>query len=181
MAGGVAAAGGRDDARQRLVLAHEGLAQWVARRYRGRGLDPDDLAQEARLGLLRAGARFDPARGVAFATYAPWWVRRTVQDAIRRAARAEAARAGARRPGVAAPVPGLPEGAERVRACLRRLSAAEAAVLRLRHGLDGCAPRTRTAVARLFGLRPDAVRRIEARARGRLKTLLEDQARRDGD
>jgi DNA-directed RNA polymerase sigma subunit (sigma70/sigma32) len=178
-----AAAGGpaRDEERQRLVLEHERLALAVARRYRHLGLEPEDLAQEARLGLLRASARFDPARGVRFATYAPWWVRRTVQEALRCQnphARAGGARAAGcddrRRGGVIFP-PALPDDAERVRAGLRRLRPAQAAVLRLRHGLEGCAPRTPRAVARAFALTPEAVGRIERQAMRRLKTVLEDR------
>lgn len=177
-------AGSRDEARDRLLLAHDRLALWVARRYRGRGLDPDDLAQEARLGLLLASERFDPARGVRFAAYAPWWVRRALQEAVR--GQDDSPRSGAatfweHRLPSPAPRPALSDDAERVRACLRRLPPAEAAVLRLRRGLEGCAPRTHRAVARLFAVSPASVRRIEQRALARLKELLEDRQRREID
>ena len=55
--------------RRELVLSHLGSADAVARRYRGRGIDQQDLEQVARLGLVEAAARYDPCLGsfVAFA------------------------------------------------------------------------------------------------------------------
>lgn len=59
-----------------------------ARRYRGRGVSMEDLVNEGNLGLLRAAERFDPERGVRFVTYAAWFVRQTMLDAVARAGRA---------------------------------------------------------------------------------------------
>jgi len=56
--------------RDRLVAAHLGLAEYLARRFANRGEPLDDLVQVASLGLLKAVGRFDPSRGVAFSTYA---------------------------------------------------------------------------------------------------------------
>lgn len=56
--------------RERLIEAHLPLARAVARRYVGRGEDLDDLIQVAAIGLIKATDRFDPSRGVAFATFA---------------------------------------------------------------------------------------------------------------
>jgi RNA polymerase sigma-B factor len=55
--------------RGELVLSHLGSADAVARRYRGRGIDQQDLEQVARLGLVEAAARYDPGLGsfIAFA------------------------------------------------------------------------------------------------------------------
>lgn len=52
------------------VFAHEGLAVACARRFWGRGIAAEELLQEARAALVAAAARFDPARGVCFSTYA---------------------------------------------------------------------------------------------------------------
>jgi len=54
---------------ERLVVDHLALARHLAMRYRGRGVDDDDLIQTARLALVLAARRFDPDRGdfVAFA------------------------------------------------------------------------------------------------------------------
>ncbi len=54
---------------QALALDHLWLADAIARRYRGRGEDLDDLRQVARCGLLEAAGRYDPHQG-AFASFA---------------------------------------------------------------------------------------------------------------
>jgi RNA polymerase sigma-B factor len=59
-----------DKARQELVRSHLPLVRAMARRYGGRGEEFDDLVQVGALGLVRASGRFDPGRGVAFATFA---------------------------------------------------------------------------------------------------------------
>lgn len=59
-----------DKARQELVRSHLPLVRAMARRYGSRGEEFDDLVQVGALGLLRASGRFDPGRGVAFATFA---------------------------------------------------------------------------------------------------------------
>jgi RNA polymerase sigma-B factor len=62
------------------VRSHLPLVRSIARRYAGRGEELDDLVQAGSVGLVRASARFDPGRGVAFATY----VGPAVEGAIRR-------------------------------------------------------------------------------------------------
>jgi RNA polymerase sigma-B factor len=57
-------------AREDLVLRYRSFAEYLARRFVGRGEPLDDLIQVANLGLLNAIDRFDPERGVLFATYA---------------------------------------------------------------------------------------------------------------
>jgi len=53
-----------------LVETHIGVARSIARRYRNRGIDLDDLEQVALLGLTKAAQRFDPAAGHDFLSYA---------------------------------------------------------------------------------------------------------------
>src|SRR5438477_4597401 len=61
----------RDPAlRNELVTAHLGLAEYLARRFDNRGEQVDDLVQVASVGLVKAVDRFDPSRGLEFATYA---------------------------------------------------------------------------------------------------------------
>jgi RNA polymerase sigma-B factor len=57
-------------ARDDLLVRFQPLSEYLARRFAGRGEDPDDLAQVASIGLLNAIDRFDPDRGVRFSTYA---------------------------------------------------------------------------------------------------------------
>lgn len=56
--------------RDRLVEAHLYIAEIIARKFSGRGVDYDDLYQVAALALVRAVERFDPARGVKFRSFA---------------------------------------------------------------------------------------------------------------
>ncbi|HMK63102.1 MAG TPA: SigB/SigF/SigG family RNA polymerase sigma factor [Acidimicrobiales bacterium] len=61
---------GSDELRAALIEAHVGLAEHLARRFTHRGESYDDLVQVGSLGLIKAVDRFDPDRGVEFATYA---------------------------------------------------------------------------------------------------------------
>lgn len=61
---------GNREAEEELVKANVGLIWSVARRYFGRGVDPDDLYQLGCLGFLKAVEGFDPAFGTQFSTYA---------------------------------------------------------------------------------------------------------------
>ena len=58
------------------------LVHSLAQRYRGRGAPYDDLAQEGTIGLVRAVEKFDHRRGLRFSTYAAWWIRRSLADAV---------------------------------------------------------------------------------------------------
>jgi RNA polymerase sigma-B factor len=62
------------------VRSHLPLVRAMARRYAGRGEELDDLVQAGSVGLVKASSRFDPSRGVAFATF----VAPTVEGEIRR-------------------------------------------------------------------------------------------------
>jgi RNA polymerase primary sigma factor len=70
------------EARRRLVEANLGVVRSIARGFRGRGLELDDLVQEGTLGLIRATRSFDRRRGFRFATYASWWIRQAIQRAV---------------------------------------------------------------------------------------------------
>lgn len=76
------AGAGDSRARDRLVEANVRLVASIARGHCGRGVPYADLVQEGLMGLLRAVERFDPDRGHRLATYAAWWVRRRMLEAI---------------------------------------------------------------------------------------------------
>lgn len=61
---------GDKDAKEQLVVENSGLIWSVARRYFGRGVDPDDLYQLGCVGFLKAVAGFDMEYGTQFSTYA---------------------------------------------------------------------------------------------------------------
>lgn len=54
----------------------------LARRYLNNGLSYDELIAAGNLGLVEAGLRFDPARNVRFTTYAGWWIRKAIIEAL---------------------------------------------------------------------------------------------------
>jgi RNA polymerase sigma-B factor len=56
--------------RERLILAHTNLVHYLARKFANRGEPVEDLVQVGTIGLINAIDRFDPTRGVRFATYA---------------------------------------------------------------------------------------------------------------
>src|SRR4051812_19029118 len=63
-------AGGDQDAREALILRHNGLVRSIARRYSRRGLPYEDIVQAGYIGLIQAVDRFDPDRGVPLHAYA---------------------------------------------------------------------------------------------------------------
>jgi RNA polymerase sigma-32 factor len=75
---------GDEEALHRLAAAHMRLVIAIAARFRHYGLPMADLIQEGHVGLLEAGARFEPEREVRFSTYATWWIRASIQDYILR-------------------------------------------------------------------------------------------------
>lgn len=58
------------------------LLKKISRRYLNRGLDMEDLVQEAALGLLHAVKLFDTSKGFKLSTYATWWIKQYVQRAV---------------------------------------------------------------------------------------------------
>jgi RNA polymerase primary sigma factor len=70
-------------AKQEMIERNLPLVISVAKPYRGRGVPFDDLVQEGTVGLVRAVEKFDYRRGLKFSTYAVWWIRRSLMNAIR--------------------------------------------------------------------------------------------------
>jgi RNA polymerase primary sigma factor len=69
-------------AKGRMIRSNLGLVHAIATTYRGTGVPFVDLVQEGTVGLVRAVERFDHRRAVKFSTYAVWWIRRSMLDAI---------------------------------------------------------------------------------------------------
>ena len=67
---------------RRLVEANQHFVIMVARQYQGMGLPLEDLVSEGNVGILQAANRFDPTKGLKFITYAVWWIRRAILQAL---------------------------------------------------------------------------------------------------
>ena len=192
----LAARAGDAAARTELANRNLRLVVSIAKHYRNAQTPFMDLIQEGNKGLLKALDRFDPSLGYRFSTYATWWVKSHVMDAIGNATRAY--RIPAHRLGeYAAPESmsfesnvGVVESmmaandtcapaadvavhtrmlSASVREVMKQLTDRERAVLSARFGLDGREARSLEFLGQRLGITRERVRQIEARALEKLK------------
>lgn len=75
---------GNTKAKNELLEANLKFVFDIAKRYTGRGLSISDLISEGNMGLLRAIDKFDESKDVKFISYAVWWIRQAMSEAIKK-------------------------------------------------------------------------------------------------
>ena len=186
--------GGDEEALERLVRANLRFVVSIAKRYQHRGVGLADLVNEGNLGLIRAARRFDERRGVRFVSYAVWWIRQAILQAIERNGDGPRDSGEPRRRYVSLDAPawsdvdtrlqevlsddeseGPEERAQRLAlrdaldTSLAVLPEREEEILRLYFGLDDEDPLTLAEIGRRVGVSRERIRQLKDRALARLR------------
>src|SRR5438046_1781672 len=135
------------EALDKLVRSNLRFVVSVAKKYQNQGVSLSDLINEGNLGLIRAAHKFDETKGIKFISYAVWWIRQAILQA-------------------------LAEQSRIVRVPLNRAGK----ILGLYFGLEGQEPMTLEEIGSLLGITRERVRQIKEKALARLRHVSRARA-----
>ena len=67
---------------EKLISENRRIVEAVARQYQNQGLTMEQLIEEGNKGLVKAAERFDESKGFKFLSYAVWWIRQGILEAL---------------------------------------------------------------------------------------------------
>lgn len=73
---------GCEESLDKLVRSNLRFVVSVAKKYQNQGVSLSDLINEGNLGLIRAAHKFDETKGIKFISYAVWWIRQAILQAL---------------------------------------------------------------------------------------------------
>jgi RNA polymerase primary sigma factor len=186
---------GDQAALEKLTKANLRFVVSVSKQYQNQGLSLPDLINEGNLGLIKAAQRFDETRGFKFISYAVWWIRQSILQALVEISEnevKESLRNSGRHVSMDAPLIqdedntmyDVLKGEENttpdngllyeslkkeIERAVSTLTQREADVIRLYFGLNGSHPMTLEEIGERFDLTRERVRQIKEKAIRRLK------------
>lgn len=78
---------GDQEAAEKLIRCNLRFVVSIAKQYNGRGLSLEDLINEGNIGLIKGVYKFDGSRGIKFISYAVWWIRQAISQALNECSR----------------------------------------------------------------------------------------------
>ena len=156
---------------EKLVRANARFVVSVAKQYKDQGLSLPDLINVGNVGLIKAAEKFDETRGIKFISYAVWWIRERILQALAEEQRHKSSHVlsvDALIP--ASGLPGETVSAETNQA-LSMLNRRERRIIECYFGINGQLEMTLDELAESMGLSRERIRQIREKAIRKLRAL----------